>query len=53
MNFLVKISNDLEIILLENHTISEKSDLSSLASIYNTQSRKIGLTQKYFTKKVL
>jgi hypothetical protein len=53
MHFIVKITTDSEINLLENHKSSEKFILWSVASLHSTGSPKIGFTQKYFTENVL
>jgi hypothetical protein len=53
MHFIVKITTNLEINLLENHKRLENFILWSVSSIHNTGSPKIGFTKKYFTEKVL
>jgi hypothetical protein len=53
MQFIVKITTELEINLPENHRSSEKFILWSVARIHSTGSSKIGLTQKYCTEYVL
>jgi hypothetical protein len=53
MHFTVKITIDSEINLPENHKISEKYILWSVASLHSTGSPKIGFIQKDFTEKVL